>query len=604
MSLRITVKNADLVAKPSPSRRNYRRVEIFEDGSIEELEGRLSVEFFRERSEILFFAAALLASGRDLVRFIWIDADKTWQAIRLELADVTVSGRRCIATANTVEPAFGLTIRELDVLTLISGGLGNHEIAACLETSLRTITTHVERILVKLGQIGRTGAATLATDLGLLRLPTPGGGRNLIPLTAGLVDSRKPLPKNTTKSLVPALQRRPIVIGTPLSTHGLASADAYEMLNGARLAVDEINRRGGISGRPLELKIAECDVGDEADILRAIRSLIDHEVEAITSGYSCAEDQVQDMIADYGAPYLHCATMEAMVDRVRQDQHRLRNVFQLCPSDINYGPRFIQFLSELEKSRQWTPHSRRVAVIQPRWSRMDIGFLTLERMATKAGFKIDLLEDLPLRGIDWNAVMDKLHASDPAAIFLAYYFPEENVSFLQHFLKNPPNALVYTLYGPSIPAYREQLGQNADGVIWATTTGLYSDHLAMGFAERYRRMHGRRPGHSHAGLAYDRVNILAAAWTRANNPRAFDKVIPEIRAVIHRGVNGAYFFDNPGQCAQSFPDTSGDPSISQAHLIFQIQAGEQRILSPAPYGQFRFMLPPWLKRRRGTDRLL
>lgn len=32
--------------------------------------------------------------------------------------------------------------------------------------SVRTVTTHIERILVKLSQMGRTGAATLATDLG------------------------------------------------------------------------------------------------------------------------------------------------------------------------------------------------------------------------------------------------------------------------------------------------------------------------------------------------------------------------------------------------------------------------------------------------------
>jgi|UPI00056D051F branched-chain amino acid transport system substrate-binding protein len=572
------------------------RVAVAEGGSLEVIESRSSLGFLAMRPELIGFASALITSGRDLVRFIWIDADKTWQAVKIELESLADGRQRSIVTVNRAEPPFGLTVRELDVLTLLSGGLGNQEIASCLETSIRTTTTHIEHILVKLGQMTRTGAATLATDLGLLRLPTPGGGRNLMPLTAGLVDNRSAAPKGISKSLVPALRKKPIAIGTPLSLNGLAAADAREMLNGATLAVDEINRRGGISGRKLELKVVECDVGNESDVLGAIRSLIDSEVEAITSGYSCAEDQIQDMLAEYGAPYLHCATMEAMVDRVRQDQWRLRNVFQLCPSDIHYGPRFIQFLTELEKSKKWTPHSRRVVIIQPRWSRMDIGFLNLERMAARAGWKIDLFEDLPFRGIDWSSVMDKIHASDPAAVFLAYYFPEENISFLQQFLKNPAQALVYTLYGPSVPAYRQQLGGNADGVIWATTTGLYSDHLASGFAERYQRMHGQKPGHSHAGLAYDRVNILATAWTRTDNPRAFEKVIPEIRSVIHRGVNGAYYFDNVGQCAQSYPDTSIDPSISQAHLIFQIQAGQQRILSPSPYGEVDFIMPPWIKR--------
>ena len=573
-----------------------RRVAVTSTGLVEEVEGRQAVAFMQARPELVGFATGLIGSGREVVRFLWIDEDRSWFTIRIDVERRPDDSLRALLTATNTVPPYGLTVRELDVLTLLAGGLGNQEIAACLEASLRTITTHIEHILPKLDQATRTGAATLATDLGLLRLPTPGGGRNLIPLTVGLIDRKAAWSAHRTDGLAPTLQRRPILIGTPLSLNGLASADATEMLNGATLAVDEINRRGGVAGRRLELRVVDCDVSDSTAVLGAMRSLIDSEVDAITSGYSCSEEQVQDLLADYGAPYLHCATMEAMVDRVRQDRHRLGNVFQLCPSDIHYGPRFIQFLTELEGSRLWTPGSRHVTLIQPRWSRMNIGFKTLERFAARAGWKIDVIDDLPMRNIDWAAVMGKIHRTAPAAVFLAYYFPEENIAFLREFLTNPANALVYTLYGPSVPAYRDQLGANADGVIWATTTGLYQDHLARGFAERYERLHGVKPGHSHAGLAYDRVNILATAWTRTDNPRAFHRVVPEIRAVIHRGVNGAYALDNPGQVVQSFPDASADPSVSHAHLIFQIQNGRQRILSPSPYGECAFVPPPWLDR--------
>jgi branched-chain amino acid transport system substrate-binding protein len=562
-------------------------------GRVEQTESRAAAKFFATRPEFSSFARALLSSGRDLVRFMWIDDDKSWYAVRIDAETRHDDSVHALVSAMVTQPLFGLTIRELDVLTLLAGGLGNHEVAACLETSVRTVTTHIERILVKLSQMGRTGAATLATDLGLLRLPTPGGGRNLAPLTAGLVDLKSPWSPAQRTAFPPPPQRHPILIGMPLSLNGLAAADATEMLNGTHLAIDEINRRGGVAGRKLELKIVNCDVSDKDAVTAAVRSLIETEVDAISSGYTCSEEDVQDLVADYGAPYLHCATMEAMVNRVREDQHRLRNVFQVCPSDVHYGPRFIRFLSELERARRWAPSTRRLVVIQPRWSRMDIGFQNLERHASRGGWTIDLFDDLPLRNIDWASVMDKVHRRAPAAIFLAYYFPEENIAFLREFLNNPDRALVYTLYGPSVPAYRQQLGRDADGVIWATTTGVYQDHIARGFAERYERMHGVKPGHSHAGIAYDRVNILAAAWTRADNPRAFNKVVSEIRTLIHRGVNGGYALDNPGQVAQSYPDTSPDPSISQAHLIFQIQNGQQRILSPAPYGEYAFQLPPW-----------
>ena len=46
---------------------------------------------------------------------------------------------------------YGLTVRELDVVTLIVGGLSNNEIGALLGSGGRTVGKHAERILAKLG---------------------------------------------------------------------------------------------------------------------------------------------------------------------------------------------------------------------------------------------------------------------------------------------------------------------------------------------------------------------------------------------------------------------------------------------------------------------
>src|SRR3977135_2624170 len=85
-------------------------------------------------------------------------------------------------------PRPGLTRGELDVLTLVAGGLSNPEIAAHLGSSARTVSTHVERLLHKLGRASRAGAAAVAVEEGLLRLPIPGGGRSIEGLPVGLID--------------------------------------------------------------------------------------------------------------------------------------------------------------------------------------------------------------------------------------------------------------------------------------------------------------------------------------------------------------------------------------------------------------------------------
>jgi non-specific serine/threonine protein kinase len=45
----------------------------------------------------------------------------------------------------------GLTDRELEVATLVAQGLTNRQIAERLVLSLRTVETHVSRVLTKLG---------------------------------------------------------------------------------------------------------------------------------------------------------------------------------------------------------------------------------------------------------------------------------------------------------------------------------------------------------------------------------------------------------------------------------------------------------------------
>lgn len=72
-------------------------------------------------------------------------------------------------------PELSITKREHEVLELLGAGMTNKEIAAQLALAARTVETHVERVLGKLGVSSRTRAVIEARRIGLLSAAAAAG---------------------------------------------------------------------------------------------------------------------------------------------------------------------------------------------------------------------------------------------------------------------------------------------------------------------------------------------------------------------------------------------------------------------------------------------
>jgi branched-chain amino acid transport system substrate-binding protein len=119
-------------------------------------------------------AHAMLAHGGDVRRFLWPSpARGEWYAMAvIPCSERAMPGVCGVVTARPRADVHGLTPREVEVLTLLAAGLSNADIAARLVVSPRTVSKHVEQILLKLEAPSRGAAAARAIDEGLL-LPTP-----------------------------------------------------------------------------------------------------------------------------------------------------------------------------------------------------------------------------------------------------------------------------------------------------------------------------------------------------------------------------------------------------------------------------------------------
>jgi len=126
----------------------------------------------------LRLAEALLArkgerrhAEAELAAVFRVTDDLGAEALAEEARDLATRARLTPAAADAPGPfeAFGLTRRERDVLSLVSAGCTNRQIAAQLFISPKTAELHVSHILNKLSVANRGEAAAMARRAGLDR---------------------------------------------------------------------------------------------------------------------------------------------------------------------------------------------------------------------------------------------------------------------------------------------------------------------------------------------------------------------------------------------------------------------------------------------------
>ena len=160
--------------------RDARRLVVRADGAVlaRDASEELGIPPAVDRAMVVQLAARLRSQPLVAARGLVADTDGALVEVQMmqtraaRLADEPVA---LVSLRHAGQP-FGLTARETVVLRHIADGACNREVAARLGVAPRTVATHVEHVLRKLGAETRTGAAARAVEHGLIRLDVPVDG--------------------------------------------------------------------------------------------------------------------------------------------------------------------------------------------------------------------------------------------------------------------------------------------------------------------------------------------------------------------------------------------------------------------------------------------
>jgi branched-chain amino acid transport system substrate-binding protein len=323
---------------------------------------------------------------------------------------------------------------------------------------------------------------------------------------------------------VTAYPQETIKIGVITDKVGPAKPYSEPALEGIQFGAGEINRKGGVLGRKIELLI-EDDQG-RPDISAAMaRKLVDAGAVFILSITLTPATQQQQNV-----------TLEAKTPQMTPMNSGDTLTTQLPnPYFWQTGPLgSIQIATLLSHAR--AKGLKRVALIS---DNSDLGQL-LARFFRKGleASKIEVaVEEIVPRGTTTaEPQMQKIRAANPDAMFMAGVLTPENVLILRAYRQMGLKFPIHSSYNLSVPQYMSVAKGLLNGITFVDAYDPEKPEVKK-FEADYRKATGKAPYNIH-GYGYDGIVMVAEAIKRAGSTDK-EKIRAAMQSLTFSGVMGA-----------------------------------------------------------------
>lgn len=304
-------------------------------------------------------------------------------------------------------------------------------------------------------------------------------------------------------AVLPVMAQNTIKIGMITDKVGPAKPYAEPVAAGAVFAVKELNAKGGLLGRQVELLI-EDDQGRPDISATAARKLVDQGVAFILSvSLTPATQQAQSVTLETKTPHLTPSNSGDTLTTQIQNP----NFWQTGPLGSTQIATLLSYASQ--------KNYKKVALVT---ENSDLGQLInrfFKAGIEKAGMQIVAEEVVPRGSTTAEPQMQKVRAAAPDAIFLTGVLTPENALILRAYRQLGLKAPLLGNYNFSVPQTAVVAKGLVDGLVFVDAFDPAKPQTRQ-FIEAFKKDTGTEP-YNLNGYGYDGILLVADAIKRAGS---------------------------------------------------------------------------------------
>jgi branched-chain amino acid transport system substrate-binding protein len=327
-----------------------------------------------------------------------------------------------------------------------------------------------------------------------------------------------------------------IKIGVIQPLTGSVAYNGTTYVNGAKLALDEINSHGGVLGKKLELVIEDGQC-KPANSVNATEKLIQRDKVVALAGAFCSSATlaIMPVAQNYKIPLVTGVSSAAQLTEKGNEWF-----FRATETDALLAKAFAKILAEELKLKN-------VAYIGVNDDFGRGGVAEFEKQMTALGATTAMKEYFDHGTTDFYTLLSKLKASGADGAFVAAESQDGSI-FVKQKAEFGIDIKVFGVGSWATPDFMKLAGPAAEGIYaavpYAYTMDTPKNHA---FVKAYVEHYKEEPG-KYSAAGYNVITILAQAISHANATDA-SAIREALAKTSYDGPNGHFQFDAKGQAS-------------------------------------------------------